>query len=214
MNNVGVGRRASIRMDVDEWWAAGGRRHWAWEEFPIPELVDFKFVEQAQSLMTYDGYEFITEDEVGKAKWSESSGNIKTKIKDIENMLGSRDDDGSTFSETLQEKNIEVNVVKCQLELVEGIGRKSGDCIEVVQSLMLKMQYTKRRKEVANGNMLEIERLMWKRKLRCWKRYVKIGMRQFKVWKSKMRKWARRFRRQSNRSTALWWDKKFFRAWR
>ena len=50
-------------------------------------------------------------------------------------MLGSRDDDGSTFSETLQEKNIEVNVVKCQLELVEGIGRKSGDCIEVVQSL-------------------------------------------------------------------------------
>lgn len=73
------------------------------------------------TLESQGGYEFITDDEVGEAKRSELSAkeDVEVKIKELEDMLKSRDEEIEQLQENLQEKTIEVNVVNANLNVLQ-----------------------------------------------------------------------------------------------
>lgn len=71
------------------------------------------------TLESQGGYEFITDDEVGEAKREETKNEIESKIKELEEMLKSRDEEIEQLQENLQEKTIEVNVVNANMQVLQ-----------------------------------------------------------------------------------------------
>jgi chromosome segregation ATPase len=71
------------------------------------------------TLESQGGYEFITDDEIGEAKRDESKDEIERKIKELEEMLKSRDEEIETLQDSLQEKTIEVNVVNANMQVLQ-----------------------------------------------------------------------------------------------
>ncbi|KAG5683098.1 hypothetical protein PVAND_012401 [Polypedilum vanderplanki] len=64
-------------------------------------------------------YEFITEDEVGEAKSAEGQIDLTQKIKELEELLKSRDEEIEKLQESLQEKTVEVNVVNANISVLQ-----------------------------------------------------------------------------------------------
>lgn len=71
------------------------------------------------TLESQGGYEFITDDEVGEAKRDESKEDIENKIKALENLLNSREEEIEQLQDNLQEKTIECNVVNANMQVLQ-----------------------------------------------------------------------------------------------